>query len=100
MGVWRDLIGQDGKMSSVGGGLAVAAAVAVVEKAARRYHRGEGDQEMHGNTPEVKRLHWDHKVWGPCHSESQWNLFSLSCACSQGARKLVDTLSGTRTARD
>jgi hypothetical protein len=48
--VWRDLIGQDGKMSSVAGGLAVAVAVAAaaaVEKAARRYHRGGGDQEMH-----------------------------------------------------
>ena len=37
-------------MSSVAGGLAVAVAVAAaaaVEKAARRYHRGGGDQEMH-----------------------------------------------------
>jgi hypothetical protein len=51
-GVGRELllIGQDGKMSSVAGGLAVAVAVAAaaaVEKAARRYHRGGGDQEMH-----------------------------------------------------
>ena len=59
-------------MSSVGGGLAVAVAAvaAAVGKAATRYHRGGGDQDMHpkyctrGET-ETDRKHWDHKgSWG------------------------------------
>jgi hypothetical protein len=50
-------------MSSVGGlAVAVAAvAVAAVGKAATRYHRGGGDQDMHPKYPtrgETERMHW------------------------------------------